>query len=683
MVVPFLEAALTYQRIESLSGKLLMTDELIRFFSKRTPDELEVLVRLTMGEVRPGYEGIEIGVAEKLVVKALYQVTMVPVDEIEKGRKTVGDIGLLTEEIMKRKMQMSLFSEPLTTERVFGNLEKMARVEGRSSQDLKLKMVAELLHDASPLEARYIVRIVCQKMRLGIADMTIIDALSYLFTPGFEKASLDLMSGSGLEKLHPLAERLPERSTSVLYSLMERLSIPKKEGIPPDEASRALAILEDLKGSIQKNREKIVRAYNIHPDIGYLAHLLSLSGMSAVESIMVTPFIPLRAMLGERLSSIGDIIEKMGGKAALEYKYDGLRVQAHIAREKDETKIRLYSRQLEDITEQFPDVVEFLRNGFQCSSAIVEGECVPIDPDSSSFMPFQMISRRRGRKHDLAENIDQVPVVLVLFDCLFLDGRDLTTEPYLTRRDSIGEAFGGIKEEIDPEKGLVLSKMEIVDEASKGEEFFLRALEDGCEGVMAKSVSDQSVYQAGSRGWLWIKYKRDYRSELSDTLDLVVVGAFHGSGRRKGTYGALLMAVLDDVSGEFHTLCKLGSGFNDEDLAVIKEIIDEERGERENVWKNVFSKMEVDVHVKPEKVLEVVGAEITFSPNHTCSFNRMREGYGLALRFPRFTGRYRDDKGPLEATTEREVESLYSLQNRVISEKLPERGEEPGNYHHQ
>lgn len=659
---PFGEIAEIYQRIEGLSKRLDMTDALIDLLKGRQPDEMETIVRLTKGEVRPGYEGVEIGVAEKLAVKALYMVTRVPQDEIEERRKILGDIGLVAEEVMKEKKQMSLFSEPLTVRRVFDKLETISKIEGKASQDLKLKHIAELLHDSSPLESKYITRIVCEKMRLGIADMTIVDSLAYIFTPGFNESVENLRSVEDLKISDERLSSIMSRRTSDLYDMIDTLSHPKKNGLSPAPAKAGLEILTRLRELVQKYRERMIRTFNIHPDLGSISRELAEKGMECLDKITVTPGVPLRAMLGERLSSIGGILEKMEGRAALEYKYDGLRVQAHITRD----DIRLFSRQLEDITDQFPDVQKYLKRSFKGEDVITEGECVPIDQNTGTLLPFQLISQRRGRKHELVSMIEEVPVALVMFDCLYLDGRDQTLEPYLSRRDHLRECFEGITEDLDPDTGISLSRMKIVTDPEEGEDFFIRALGDGCEGVMAKSVSESSIYRAGSRGWNWIKYKRDYRSELSDTLDLVVIGAFHGRGRRQGTYGALLMAAHDPKTGKFRSVCKLGSGFTDDHLKELIPMIDSATGPDHLVWKDVESRMEPDIRTRPEIVMEVLGAEITFSPMHTCSFDRFRKDSGLALRFPRFTGRFRDDKGPFDATTESEIETLYSMQNKLI-----------------
>ncbi len=643
-----------------------MTDELISLLSRVKGAELEMVIRLTKGELRPGYEGVELGIAEKLLDRALYQVTLMPMDHIEEKRLLLGDVGLMAEDVIRTKKQTSLFSEPLTVERVFRNLERMAIKEGKDSQDLKLKIIAEMMHDASPIEARYLARTMCQKLRLGIADMTIIDALAYLTTEGFESISEELGALVKDERLEKDVRGLRSRRTAPIYDLEELTSHPSKHGLDKAMAGMVLERVRSLKERISSNREFLVRLYNVHPDLGHIARKLSEEGLEALSTIKVTPGIPLRSMLGERLRSIKDILEKMGGEAGLEYKYDGLRVQAHMVKEDGKWRTKFFSRQLEDITSQFPDVRNALEGSFAGKDCIIEGECVPVDPDTGELLPFQLISQRRGRKYDLERMTKEVPVNLVLFDCLYLDGKDLTGSPYLERRDDLKRVFPSIIEGILPSSQVSLSVMMLVRSEDDGESFFDRALEAGCEGIMAKSTNDGSIYQAGSRGWLWIKYKKDYRSEISDTLDLVVVGAFHGTGRRKGTYGALLMAAYDKVSDTFVTTCKLGSGFNDEHLKKIPLMLEGLLVPKGGAWDRVRSRIDPDVRFHPNVVLEVLGSEITFSPLHTCSMDRLRPGAGLSVRFPRFTGRFRNDKGPEQATTAQEMEDLYSAQRKTV-----------------
>ena len=369
-------------------------------------------------------------------------------------------------------------------------------------------------------------------------------------------------------------------------------------------------------------------------------------------------------MLAERLPSLEAIMDKLG-RAAFDYKYDGLRVQAHIIPAEDEAqegptppRVRLFSRRLEDITDQFPDVCRALAETFVNRSAIVEGEAVSVDPKTGNLLPFQVISRRRGRKYDLDQAQTEVPVRLYLFDCLYLDGEDLTPLPFETRRAALESAF-------QPSISVSCSDLLVADCVEAAEQFFDQALEFGCEGLIAKALGEQSVYRAGARGWQWIKFKADYtQSALSDTLDLVVVGGFAGRGRRAGSYGALLMAAFNDETGMFETVCKLGSGFDDNDLAEIPGRVDPNRTDIQPP--SVLSDMKPDVWFEPMVVMEVLAAEVTRSPIHTCG--RALEGEpGYALRFPRFANRYREDKQAEQATTTREVISLYGQQ--VLQER--------------
>jgi DNA ligase-1 len=273
------------------------------------------------------------------------------------------------------------------------------------------------------------------------------------------------------------------------------------------------------------------------------------------------------------------------------------------------------------------------------------------------MLPFQEVSHRRGRKHGLKDAIEDYPVKVFLFDCVLLDGDDLTSRPFLERRGLLERSFERTDE-------VRFSEMKVLDNERDVEDFFQEALKDGCEGLMAKSVEGSSVYRAGSRGFLWIKYKKEYRSEMTDTVDLVVVGAFAGRGKRAGVYGALLMATYNDKDDVFETVCKLGSGFDDATLAKLPELLEKHRSLSPH--QRVRSKMEADYWFEPAVVLEVLGAEITISPIHTTAMSKIREGAGLAIRFPRFTGRIREDKDARGATTSAELEAMYRRQLKTL-----------------
>ena len=273
------------------------------------------------------------------------------------------------------------------------------------------------------------------------------------------------------------------------------------------------------------------------------------------------------------------------------------------------------------------------------------------------MLPFQELMHRR-RKYGVKEAMAQYPVSLFMFDALYVDGKDLTLDAYPLRRKLLEKA---LKESVRVKAAKQLKTGSV----KELEEFFEEAIEDGCEGLICKSVGKDSVYQAGARGWLWIKYKRDYKSEMTDTVDLVVVGAFHGRGKRAGTYGALLLAAYNHEADTFETVTKCGTGFTDEDLKKLPELLQKHVVPRKH--SRVQSKLEADVWFEPKVVLEVLGAEITLSPIHVCGLDSIRKGSGLAIRFPRFTGKYRTDKAAEDATASAEVVEMYRNQLKQIS----------------
>jgi DNA ligase-1 len=398
-------------------------------------------------------------------------------------------------------------------------------------------------------------------------------------------------------------------------------------------------------------RPVLERAYNICCDLGKVAAALAGGGLAAVEQIQVRPGNPVRAMLAQRLSEATEILAKLGGQCAAEYKYDGVRVQAHRTADGE---IELYTRRLERVRGQFPDVVEMLRTGLGPSEAILEGEVVAFDPASGELGPFQEVMFRR-RKHGIAEAARDVPVSLFCFELLYADGEDLTRLSYPERRARLAEA-------ITTSARLQLSTAIRVDSATELEAAFEQAITDGCEGLVCKSLSPTAGYQAGARGWLWIKLKRDYRTELSDTVDLVVVGALAGRGRRAGVYGALLLAAYDTGADVFRTVTKCGAGFSDAELAGLPArlapLAHPDRPAR------VDARQQPDVWFEPGLVLEILSAELTLSPTYTAAWGQIKDDAGLAMRFPRFTGRWRDDKSAEDATTTSELVDLYRAAQR-------------------
>ncbi|MEM4151541.1 MAG: ATP-dependent DNA ligase [Nitrososphaerota archaeon] len=573
-----------YERLEATTKRLEMRDILVELFRECEPGEAEKIAYLTLGELYPAHVGVELGMAEKLAIRALRLVTGLDEKRIEEMLRKTGDLGLVAEQLLSSKRsQMTLSLEELTVENVYSQLEKIAKFSGEGAMDMKVKALSGLLAQATPKEAKYIIRLVTGKMRLGVADMTIIDALA-------------AMSGGG--------------------------------------------------------KEEIERAYNLCSDIGLVASTVKSSGLQGVSSIGMRLGVPVRPMLAERLTSAEEILEKLSNQGFAEYKYDGERMQIH----KFDSQVLIFSRRQENITSQFPDVVEMCKKGLKARSAIVECEAVAYDPDTGDMLPFQELMHRR-RKYEIEKAAQLYPVSLFFFDALYIDGEPLIDLPLQERRERLSRILE-TSENFTLTEGITVSDPETLDK------FMLKAVEAGCEGVIVKDISPKSIYRAGARGWLWIKYKRSYVSKLTDTLDLVVVGAFYGKGKRSGRIGTLLMAAYDEESDVFKTACKVGTGFKDEDLENLTQRLTPMAQSQKPA--RVDSIMEPDIWIRPEMVLEIIGDEITLSPIHTCGWGVLRKDAGLAGRFPRFTGRDRDDKSPEDATTVGEIIEMYKSQLKTI-----------------
>jgi DNA ligase-1 len=614
------------ERLEATTKRLEMTGILVELLGHVRPEEMLAVARLLQGQVAPDWEGLEFGLAEKMILQALARASglgAAKLDVVTSVYHDVGDLGGAAQQLLanSQSKQVGLMAfggdddaSPPVNE-VFASLVQIAQMAGADSQNRKQKLLESLLAKIGPLEARFLIRTIAGRLRLGVADLTFLEALTAWHV------------GRGVRSVTEMDDE--ERAEHV----------------------RVRGIIE--------------RAYDLQSDLGVVAALLASEGLDALQKVRVEHGIPLRPMAAERLKNLPDILEKHEGRSAMEYKYDGLRLQCHVTPD----SVRLFSRRMEDLTAQFPDVQEILRKAFKGKSAIVEGEGVAWDADAGRMRPFQDISRRRGRKTGLGEDtrqesalsggaavqstmMDDVPVKVFLFDVMASDGAAHMHEPYASRRARLPDLF-------DMGDRIAISTMEIVDTVDGMDAFFLQAVDDGAEGVMCKSL--EGVYKAGNRGFDWIKYKTDYTEDLVDSMDLVVIGAFRGRGRRAGWHGALLMAARDEETGRFASVCKLGTGFDDETLKGLKEkfAAHETPGKPDDV----DSAMVPDVWFEPAIVMEVQAAELSLSPTHRAGWGRLKEGAGLAARFPRFMGRWRDDKGPDQTTTVSEIVTMYEQQS--------------------
>jgi DNA ligase 1 len=573
-----------YRDLELASGRLMLIDRLAALLVQTPQELLPTVCYLCQGLIAPEFAGVDLGLAEKLALRAVAAATGVESEEVVAAVREAGDLGQAAEHLLA--VRAADRPPSLEVAVVVDTLHQIASAEGAGSQGRKLDLLAGLLTLATPLEARYLLRLVTGNLRLGIGTPTILDALAQVYTGN------------------------------------------------------------------RKDRPVLERAYNVCCDLGLVAATLASGGLVAVKELQVRPGNPVRVMLAQRLSDAEEILARLRGRCMAEYKYDGMRVQAHRT---GDGHIELFTRRQERVSSQFPDVVELLQAGLGPREAILEGEIVAYDAAAGELRPFQEVMFRR-RKHGIAEAARDVPVGLFCFELLYADGQDLTESSYLDRRARLAEAVT-LSDRLRLTTALEVATARALDAA------FEQAVADGSEGLVCKSTGSDAIYQAGARGWLWIKLKRDYRTELADTIDLVVVGAYSGRGRRRGTYGAVLLAAYNPEAELYQTVGKCGTGFSDAELAALPAklapLIRAPRPAR------IDSHVNADVWFEPSLVVEVLSAELTLSPNHTAGWNELKEDAGLSMRFPRFTGRWRDDKEPQDATTTQQLVELYRTARRA------------------
>jgi DNA ligase-1 len=572
----FRHLAEVFERLEATAKRLEMFDILADLFRTTGADEIAPIIYMSQGRLLPAFQGLEMGMSDKLLMRALVEATRRPPEEILAHYKQSGDLGTTAEQLLKDHA-----GDGLTVRQVYEELLRIARTSGGGSVEKKLCNLAELLSAASPTEAKYMARFVMGRLRLGVGDATVLEAL-------------------------------------------------------------ALAKLGDRKLKVD-----LERAYNLCSDLGRVGEVASDGGREAIAAIHVQVGYPIRMALCERVAQPEDIIQKIG-RCAVEPKLDGFRCQIH----KEGEGVEIFSRNLERTTPMFPDIADAVRRQIRAKNAIFEGEALAFDEGTGELLSFQTTIQRK-RKHGIADHAKEFPLKLFGFDLLYVDGEDYTPRPYLDRRKELIAR-------IAPGPIIEPAEAEEVEDPQRLRIIFEGAIARGLEGIVAKRPD--SPYAAGARNFNWIKLKRSYKGELSDTVDLCIVGYFRGGGKRaRFGIGTVLAAVYDNAADVFRTISKVGTGFSDEEWVQLRERLDPIAVQHRQA--RVDSKMVPDVWVQPAFVITVAADEITRSPLHTCGADA--QGIGYALRFPRVQGFLRDDKRAEDANTVRDIIELYELQKRV------------------
>ncbi|MFA5887544.1 MAG: ATP-dependent DNA ligase [Candidatus Nanoarchaeia archaeon] len=574
------ELADAYDQLENTAKRLDKTAIIAKILKDASKDEIADVICLLQGSVFTAAEKDKhIGISSKLAAKAVANCAGVSQEKVEEQLGKEGDLGIVAEKLFAKKKQSTLFSQKLSVKKVVATIRKLSEIEGKGSVDMKVGFVSQLLNSASGIEARYIARTVLENLRTGVGDSTIRDAVVLAFS-GFS----------------------PENK---------------------EKYSEAINAVQS--------------AYDLSNDLGKVAITLREKGIDGLKAIEIAPGNPVKVMLYVKAQDFAEAFEIVGNPALAERKFDGFRMQIH----GDGKEIKLYTRRLDDVTRQFPDVVELVKKAVKAKSFIIDSEVVGIDPKTKKFRPFQDISQRIQRKYGIQEMIKELPVIIEIFDAMELHGKSLLNLSFEDRRKSLK----GIVKEIPGR--IVLVEQKLVKTEEELEKFYNSVLREGVEGVMLKNIS--GIYRPGARVGLGVKIK-----PTMETLDLVITGAEWGEGKRAKWLSSFTLACKDEDG--FLEIGKVGTGVKEktggevsfEQLTeLLKPLIISQKGKQ--------------AIVKPKIVVEVLYQEIQKSPSYTS---------GYALRFPRVV-RMRDEKGADDANSLSDVERLYYHQLSRKHSKKP------------
>uniref|UniRef100_A0A8C0LRM3 DNA ligase n=1 Tax=Canis lupus dingo TaxID=286419 RepID=A0A8C0LRM3_CANLU len=621
--VPYLAVARTFEKIEEVSARLRMVEtlsNLLRSVVALSPPDLLPILYLSLNRLGPPQQGLELGVGDGVLLKAVAQATGRQLDSVKAEAAEKGDVGLVAEN--SRSTQRLMLPPPaLTAAGVFAKFRDIARLAGSASTAKKIDVIKGLFVACRHSEARFIARALSGRLRLGLAEQSVLAALAQavsLTPPGQEFPPADVDAGKG-------------RTAEARKTWLEEQSMILKQ------------------------------TFCEVPDLDRIIPVLLEHGLEHLpEHCRLSPGVPLKPMLAHPTRGVSEVLKRFEEAAfTCEYKYDGQRAQIHVL---EGGEVKIFSRNQEDNTGKYPDIISRIPKIKlpSVTSFILDTEAVAWDREKKQIQPFQVLTTRKRKEVDAAEI--QVQVCLYAFDLIYLNGESLVREPLSRRRQLLRENF------VETEGEFVFATSLDTKDTDQIAEFLEQSVKDSCEGLMVKTLDVDATYEIAKRSHNWLKLKKDYLDGVGDTLDLVVIGAYLGRGKRAGRYGGFLLAAYDEESEELQAICKLGTGFSDEELEEHYQRLQALVLPTPRSYVRVDGAVAPDHWLDPSAVWEVKCADLSLSPIYPAARGLVDGEKGISLRFPRFI-RVREDKKPEEATTSGQVACLYMKQSQIQNQQ--------------
>ncbi|TKY67157.1 DNA ligase 1 [Spatholobus suberectus] len=602
--VPFLFLCLAFNMISQETGRIVITDivcNLLRTVMHVTPEDLVPVVYLSANRIAPAHEGLELGLGDASITKALADAYGRTEAWIKTQYQKKGDLGLVAKE-SRSSQPMMWKPDALTIRKVFNTFRLIAKESGKDSQEKKKNHIKALLVAATDCEPQYLIRLLQTKLRIGYAEQTLLAAFGQ----------------------------------AAVYT--------EEHSQPPPE----------IQSPLEEASKIVKQVYSVLPDYDKIVSALLTEGLWMLpKTCNFTPGVPIGPMLSKATKGVSEILNKFQDvEFTCEYKYDGERAQIHYM---ENGSVEIYSRNAERNTEKFPDVVAAVSRLKKptVSSFVLDCELVAYDRAKQKIQPFQVLSTR-ARKNVGISDI-KVNVCIFAFDLLYLNGQALLQENLRVRREHLYVSF-------EEESGFLQFATSITsNDVEEIQKFLNKAVDASCEGLIIKTLNEDASYEPSKRSLNWLKLKKDYMETIGDSLDLVPIGAFHGRGKRTGVYGAFLLACYDNNNEEFQSICKIGTGFTEEVLEERSSSLRSKVIPKPKAYYRYAETINPDVWLEASEVWEVKAADLTISPVYRAAVGIVDPDKGISLRFPRLL-RIRPDKTPEQASSSEQVADMYNAQ---------------------